>query len=156
MIELTPQLQSMSEEQSQQQQQQHTPLSLPAPSDVDTIKLELNQTLRLDRLGPMIINSDGVRFRSQALFYSPDPTMLAQTVSRISNWAEMSQIERDRTMRILVKRNQSVASHKPYKSPHRLTDLRCVFESVRLATLADQVPASAEAQGQSTPAEPTE
>jgi len=50
----------MSEEQSQQQQ--HTPFSLPAPSDVDTTKLELNQTLRLDRLGPMIINSDGVRF----------------------------------------------------------------------------------------------
>ena len=59
-------------------------------------------------------------------------------------------------MRILVKRNQSVASHKPYKSLDRLTDLRCVFESVRLATLADQVPASAEAQGQPTPAEPTE
>jgi len=55
----------MSEEQlqqQQQQQQQHTPHALPAPSDVDTTKLELNQTLRLDRLGPMIINSDGVRF----------------------------------------------------------------------------------------------
>lgn len=45
----------------QQQQQRHTPLSLPAPSDVDTTKLELNQTVRLDGLGPMIINSDGVR-----------------------------------------------------------------------------------------------
>jgi len=55
----------MSEEQShqlQQQQQQHTPLALPAASDVETTKLELNQTLRLDTLGPMIINSDGVRF----------------------------------------------------------------------------------------------
>ena len=52
----------MSENQShEQQQQQHTPLSLPAPSDVDTTKLELNQTVRLDGLGPMIINSDGVR-----------------------------------------------------------------------------------------------
>jgi len=49
----------MSEELSHQQQP-HTPLALPALSDIDTTKLELNQTLRLDRLGPMIINSDGV------------------------------------------------------------------------------------------------
>ena len=53
---------NQSHHQQQQQQQQQTPLSLPASSDVDITKLELNQTLRLDRLGPMIINSDGVRF----------------------------------------------------------------------------------------------
>jgi hypothetical protein len=53
--------QTMSEEQSQQRQQ-HTPHLLPISSDVDTAKLELNQTLRFDRLGPMIINPDGVRF----------------------------------------------------------------------------------------------
>lgn len=58
----------MSEEQPHQQQReqqhtqhtQHTPFALPASSDVETTKLELNQTLRLDTLGPMIINSDGV------------------------------------------------------------------------------------------------
>jgi hypothetical protein len=46
-----------------EEQQQQTPLTLVAPSDVDTTKLELNQTLRLDRLGPMIINLDGVGVR---------------------------------------------------------------------------------------------
>jgi len=99
----------------QQQQQQQTPLALPAPLDVETTKLELNQTLRLDRLGPMIINSDG-------------------TVSRISNWAEMSEIERERTTRMLVKRNK-----------------------VRLATLSDTVPTPTDAdeQGPSTAAEST-
>ncbi|CAG7851227.1 SubName: Full=Uncharacterized protein {ECO:0000313/EMBL:CCA74850.1} [Serendipita indica DSM 11827] len=67
-----------------------TRLALPAPEDVkddDKTTLELNSTIKLDKLGPMIVNSDG-------------------TISRISNWQEMSQLERDRTVRILLKRNQ--------------------------------------------------
>jgi len=89
----------------QQQQQQQTPLALPAPLDVETTKLELNQTLRLDRLGPMIINSDG-------------------TVSRISNWAEMSEIERERTTRMLVKRNKCVASPNHHHHHHQILRAR--------------------------------
>ncbi|KIM23872.1 hypothetical protein M408DRAFT_332076, partial [Serendipita vermifera MAFF 305830] len=63
------------------------PLALPAPEDAETTTLEVGSSVKLDKLGPMIINSDG-------------------TVSRISNWQEMSQLERDRTVRVLLKRNQ--------------------------------------------------
>ncbi|KAH6620671.1 hypothetical protein B0J18DRAFT_430386 [Chaetomium sp. MPI-SDFR-AT-0129] len=42
----------------------------------------------LDSLGPMVIHKDG-------------------TISRIGNWHELSDIERENTLRILVKRNQA-------------------------------------------------
>ena len=57
----------------------------------------------------------------------PDVSTAPQTVSRISNWAEMGQIERDRTMRILVKRNQCVASLQSYRFLRRLTPPSCVL-----------------------------
>lgn len=44
------------------------------------------QTVKLDQLGPMVVNSNG-------------------TLSRISNWADMDEAERARTLRILGKRN---------------------------------------------------
>ncbi|KAL8365167.1 hypothetical protein RB595_004125 [Gaeumannomyces hyphopodioides] len=44
-------------------------------------------SVTLDHLGPMVVNRDG-------------------TMSRIANWAEMSDIERQNTLRILGKRNQ--------------------------------------------------
>ncbi|CAK9780384.1 hypothetical protein CC85DRAFT_271032 [Cutaneotrichosporon oleaginosum] len=44
--------------------------------------------IKLDKLGPMIINGDG-------------------TISRITNWAEMGEIERNRAVRLMVKRNHS-------------------------------------------------
>jgi len=63
--------------------------ALPAPSgDEGSTVVEINGTaVALDRLGPMVIGRDG-------------------TVSRISNWAEMADIERKNTLRILGKRNQ--------------------------------------------------
>lgn len=61
------------------------PLGLPAPSDVPSGQ-DSNQTIKLDHLGPMIVNSDG-------------------TISRISNWAQLTQPERDRSLRLLAKRN---------------------------------------------------
>ena len=61
-------------------------LSLPASSDSQATK-STSQTFKLDALGPMVINSDG-------------------TLSRIHNWAEMSEVERQRTLRILGRRNQ--------------------------------------------------
>jgi hypothetical protein len=61
-------------------------LSLPAPSD-NQASISRTQTVKLDALGPMVINSDG-------------------TLSRIHNWAEMTDAERERTLRILGKRNQ--------------------------------------------------
>ena len=44
-------------------------------------------SVKLDHLGPMVVNADG-------------------TLSRISNWAEMADIERENTLRIIGKRNK--------------------------------------------------
>lgn len=54
-------------------------------------RLSLNDdsgsTVTLDHLGPMVVNTDG-------------------TLSRISNWEQMTEIEKKNTMRILGKRNK--------------------------------------------------
>ena len=42
--------------------------------------------LRVNALGPMVVNTDG-------------------TFSRITNWGEMGEAERARTVRVLAKRN---------------------------------------------------
>ncbi|KAF9306725.1 hypothetical protein BGZ74_004170 [Mortierella antarctica] len=81
--------------------QSHKPmLTLPAPGDVEPgINLEVNgKDIKLDALGP-------VRFSFQPtlswfLFVNVDGTM-----SRIDNWAEMSEIEKSNVRRILPKRN---------------------------------------------------
>ncbi|KAI0136941.1 hypothetical protein BJ170DRAFT_35997 [Xylariales sp. AK1849] len=64
-------------------------LQLPEPGkDGETLNLNVGgEGVRLDHLGPLVVNQDG-------------------TMSRISNWAEMSEIERQNTLRILGKRNQ--------------------------------------------------
>ncbi|KAE8190291.1 hypothetical protein A4X06_0g5848 [Tilletia controversa] len=81
--------------------------ALPAPSDVDvdgsarqtgdaataTPRLNLasdsdSSTVKFDALGPLVVNSDG-------------------TLSRIHNWSSMAKSERERTLRVLGKRNQS-------------------------------------------------
>ncbi|KAG0371056.1 hypothetical protein BC939DRAFT_500857 [Gamsiella multidivaricata] len=69
---------------------EHKPvLTLPAPGDVsETInQLEVNgQDIKLDILGPVVVNEDG-------------------TMSRIDNWHEMAEIEKANVRRILLKRN---------------------------------------------------
>ncbi|KAG8750148.1 hypothetical protein FRC12_009808 [Ceratobasidium sp. 428] len=71
----------------------HTPLLLPAPGegttgDSDVTTLEVGgQSISFDKLGPMIVNSDG-------------------TLSRISNWQELTPAEQKNTIRVLSKRNQ--------------------------------------------------
>ncbi|SPO00494.1 uncharacterized protein DNG_03242 [Cephalotrichum gorgonifer] len=78
------------------------PLPLPEPGQNQngegaTTKLDVSgdgTTVKLDHLGPLVVNKDG-------------------TLSRIGNWVEMNDIERKNTLRILAKRNQL-----------RLTDLR--------------------------------
>jgi len=71
-----------------------TQLSLPPTSEApsaeqnSTAAINVNgKTVPLDHLGPMVINTDG-------------------TVSRITNWQEMTDDERARTLRVLVKRNR--------------------------------------------------
>ncbi|KAK8170220.1 hypothetical protein IWX90DRAFT_366307, partial [Phyllosticta citrichinensis] len=67
-------------------------LPLPAPgegtSDTQTIDLGGDGgQIKLDALGPMVVNKDG-------------------TLSRIANWQKMADIEKKNTLRILGKRNQ--------------------------------------------------
>ncbi|KAI0901369.1 hypothetical protein F4806DRAFT_452015 [Annulohypoxylon nitens] len=65
-----------------------TPLPLPAPDTSDTTQLLVGgEGVKLDHLGPLIVNEDG-------------------TMSRIANWNEMAEIERQNTLRILGKRNK--------------------------------------------------
>lgn len=52
------------------------------------IGAEGGSTVKLDHLGPMVVNQDG-------------------TLSQITNWAQMSEIERRNTLRVLGKRNQA-------------------------------------------------
>lgn len=67
-----------------------TSLPLPEPSKdttATTLDMGSGQGVKLDHLGPMVVNKDG-------------------TLSRIANWEQMSDIERRNTLRILGKRNQ--------------------------------------------------
>ncbi|KAG6360213.1 hypothetical protein INS49_011269 [Diaporthe citri] len=65
------------------------PKALPPPTEgggVRTLEVD-GKPISLDHMGPMVVHKDG-------------------TLSRISNWGEMTEIERQNTLRILVKRNQ--------------------------------------------------
>lgn len=63
------------------------PLPLPEPSS-DATQLSVNgEGVKLDHLGPLVVNKDG-------------------SLSRIANWDSMAEIERQNTLRILGKRNQ--------------------------------------------------
>jgi len=65
------------------------PLQLPPPAEgVDvTHKLKLGETLKLEHLGPIIINSDG-------------------TTRRIENWDKLTSAEQKNTWRLISARNQ--------------------------------------------------
>ena len=70
--------------QSQPSQSTHTPLPLPA-SPSDATQLNVNgEGVKLDHLGPLVVNKDG-------------------TLSRIANWNKMAEIEKKNTLRILGK-----------------------------------------------------
>lgn len=65
-------------------------LALPDSSTAsnDVPQLDVNgDGVKLDHLGPLVVNTDG-------------------TLARISNWAQMTEIERKNTLRILGKRNK--------------------------------------------------
>ncbi|KAH7882195.1 hypothetical protein F5I97DRAFT_435839 [Phlebopus sp. FC_14] len=66
---------------------------LPAPRSLDDpsvpdVPLGIEVPVKLDNLGPMVVNSDG-------------------TLSRIANWEHMTAEERERTMRIVAARNRA-------------------------------------------------
>lgn len=84
--------QNSSREGNEEAQLPHETLALPAPQTEAekeaAKKLEVGaEALKLDHLGPMVVNSDG-------------------TLSRIHNWADMTPLERERTIKILGKRNK--------------------------------------------------
>ncbi|KAL1754033.1 hypothetical protein FB107DRAFT_216511 [Schizophyllum commune] len=58
-----------------------------ANENVTRLDVDGNKVPLLDELGPMVVNSDG-------------------TLSRIANWAEMTEAEKKNTLRVLSKRNQ--------------------------------------------------
>ncbi|KAI0651013.1 hypothetical protein C8Q79DRAFT_875203, partial [Trametes meyenii] len=64
-------------------------LALPAPSEPAGERIAVNehQAYRFDHLGPVVVNKDG-------------------TLSRVANWDSMTPIEKERTLRILLARNQ--------------------------------------------------
>jgi hypothetical protein len=72
-------------------QSHHPPLPLPSPEtagdDATTIEVNGARVSLADKLGPAVVNADG-------------------TMSRIANWAEMTEIERRNTVRILGQRNK--------------------------------------------------
>ncbi|KAG8908919.1 hypothetical protein FRB99_000022 [Tulasnella sp. 403] len=67
----------------------HEPqLLLPPPEKKDGAQdVELGTTFKFNELGPMIVNSDG-------------------TLSRIANWDKMTELEKQRTYRVLNARNR--------------------------------------------------
>lgn len=74
-------------DQKQQQQQQQ---GLPAPGEGTPVTLDVSgegSTVRLAELGPLVVNADG-------------------TVARITNWREMTDAERETTVRMVGRRNK--------------------------------------------------
>lgn len=65
-------------------------IGLPAPGEGTPIKLDVSgegSTVKLSDIGPIVVNVDG-------------------TVSRINNWSEMTEFERETTLRMVGKRNK--------------------------------------------------
>ncbi|OCH86235.1 hypothetical protein OBBRIDRAFT_738328 [Obba rivulosa] len=56
-------------------------------SDSSSNEFAAGLEMKLDSLGPMVVNSDG-------------------TISRIANWQSMTDAEKERTMRVVGARNQ--------------------------------------------------
>ncbi|KAG0305082.1 hypothetical protein BGZ97_001239 [Linnemannia gamsii] len=93
-----PPAEPINNQNDQNEEQQDSPqkpvLALPAPGDISSMssgapQLEVNgQDIKLDLLGPVVVNEDG-------------------TMSRIDNWHEMADIEKENVRRILLKRNNA-------------------------------------------------
>ncbi|KAG0760177.1 hypothetical protein G6F57_006849 [Rhizopus arrhizus] len=62
-------------------------LALPSTAEETISSVDINDTYKLKELGPVVVNEDG-------------------TISRINNWHEMTEIERNNVNRILLKRNR--------------------------------------------------
>ncbi|OJA20960.1 hypothetical protein AZE42_03503 [Rhizopogon vesiculosus] len=71
-----------------------SPLLIAPPSsssdnvNAKQVTLGSSETVKFDNLGPLVVNSDG-------------------TLSRIANWENMTEQERERAMRVLAARNRT-------------------------------------------------
>ncbi|KAF2995085.1 hypothetical protein E8E13_003106 [Curvularia kusanoi] len=83
----TPTPTTQAQEPNTQASSSQTPLPLPEPSSDATTLNVGGEGVKLDHLGPLVVNKDG-------------------TLSRIANWDKMAEIEKQNTLRILGKRNQ--------------------------------------------------
>lgn len=63
------------------------PPSAKKAGEIPNVDINRGNAIQFDQLGPIVVNSDG-------------------TMSRIPNWHEMTDVEKERTVRILAKRNQ--------------------------------------------------
>jgi hypothetical protein len=63
--------------------------ALPAPSEMDAVvRLDVGgKGVRLDAMGPLVVNSDG-------------------STGQVANWVEMTQYEKETTLRLLARRNK--------------------------------------------------
>lgn len=78
----------INEEQEELLQSSHPALGLPIPSGGgDATRIGEGTTISLDHLGPIVVNQDG-------------------TLSRVTNWDKMTEIEKRNTLRVLGKRNR--------------------------------------------------
>lgn len=106
-------------ERAEQQQQQQERLALPsAPANEEKARqLDVAEggRVKLDELGPMVVSCAPRPFPLISLLLTAPLTLshryLSQvnkdgTLSRIHNWAAMTEGERERTLRVLGKRNQ--------------------------------------------------
>jgi len=74
----------------QKSQKAQPTLALPDIDSNDATKIDVStghSTVKMDHLGPMVVNTDG-------------------TLSRITNWETMAEIEKKNTLRIITKRNK--------------------------------------------------
>ena len=78
----------INEEQEELLQSSHPALGLPITSGGgDATRIGEGTTISLDHLGPIVVNQDG-------------------TLSRVTNWDKMTEIEKRNTLRVLGKRNR--------------------------------------------------
>ncbi|CAD6582120.1 MAG: hypothetical protein TREMPRED_003175 [Tremellales sp. Tagirdzhanova-0007] len=76
--------------------------------EVHEVDEEKGSVVKLDELGPVIVNSDGVGEVLQLSWEVGRQARQAvaemRTLSRIQNWQDLHPVEQERTMRLLVKR----------------------------------------------------
>lgn len=70
-------------------EQNDEPLALPSTAHEAQTRhmLSVDEPVKLDSLGPMVVNADG-------------------SISRIVNWTSMTEEEKQRTIRVITRRNQ--------------------------------------------------